>query len=424
MKTPLFLLTLSTFLGAALSFLVQLLLARSLEPASYGIFYSSLTIINVLTPLAGFGVSAYWLKAFGEEGWMAIRWIKPSLQFTVLSLLGVLLALFCYVFFIENDNVVRQLLLVMSVLIVGQISVELVGSLLQLEEKYLQLSMWQFSPHLLRFFVIVILLSMGIVADHSALSVGWGFTFVAVVLLLSGIRKILQSIQGNLSLVGHGERNIISSESLPSVYDVFKNALPFGLAGFFYLLYFQSNIVIVNNLLSSSDAGLYGVMLTVLTAIYLFPAIIYNKFLLPKIHRWAYQDKRQFVKVYKKGNIIMFTFGCLAAFVVMIFSSYVVPLLFGMSYSVVGDLLFFAAFAIPFRFLASSLGAFLVTKDNMRLKVIAMGITAIVSVIVNFWMISIYGLQGAALSVIFVDAFLCSLYYVLVRVCVFRNSRV
>src|SRR5687767_12146338 len=64
--------------GAGFAFLTQVFLARKLGSNDFGAFSSALTTITLLAPLAGFGISQYWLKAFGQEGWAAKRWLKPS----------------------------------------------------------------------------------------------------------------------------------------------------------------------------------------------------------------------------------------------------------------------------------------------------------------------------------------------------------
>ena len=71
----------ATALGAVVVFLTQALLAHALGPASYGLFVSSLAMVRMIAPLAGFGISPFWLMAYGAEGWAADRWLRPSLQF-------------------------------------------------------------------------------------------------------------------------------------------------------------------------------------------------------------------------------------------------------------------------------------------------------------------------------------------------------
>ncbi len=79
--------------GAGLSFLAQVLFARQLTPGDYGALASALVAVTLLASLAGFGVGQFWLKIFGAEGWLARRWLRPSLGFASLSCLAACLSL-------------------------------------------------------------------------------------------------------------------------------------------------------------------------------------------------------------------------------------------------------------------------------------------------------------------------------------------
>src|SRR5690606_1126389 len=84
---------------------------------------------------------------------------------------------------------------------------------------------------------------------------------------------------------------------------------PFGLAGVFYLAYFQSGIILVSYILGDEAAAQYGVAITIMTAIYMFASLIYQKFLMPKIHRWANQDRVMLEEVSKNGIFLMLLLG-------------------------------------------------------------------------------------------------------------------
>ncbi len=71
--------------GAGLAFITQVVLARELTPAGYGVFAAALATVALLAPLAGFGVQGFWLKAFGVEGWGAVRWLTQSFRFVITS---------------------------------------------------------------------------------------------------------------------------------------------------------------------------------------------------------------------------------------------------------------------------------------------------------------------------------------------------
>ncbi|MBW6519414.1 MAG: oligosaccharide flippase family protein [Desulfoarculaceae bacterium] len=77
-------------MGAGCAFLTQVLLARELGPAAFGAFAAALAMVVLVAPLAGFGVAGFWLKAFGQEGWQAVRWLRASLKYTLLNTLLVL----------------------------------------------------------------------------------------------------------------------------------------------------------------------------------------------------------------------------------------------------------------------------------------------------------------------------------------------
>ena len=135
------LLWLGSILGAGCAFLTQMLLARELGPDAFGVFAAALAMVVLVTPLASFGIGAFWLKAFGQEGWAAVRWLRESLKYTLITTLLVLSALFTWAMFGPHDETTRNLLMVLSVYLLGQVAVELVSAKLQLEERYLALAL-------------------------------------------------------------------------------------------------------------------------------------------------------------------------------------------------------------------------------------------------------------------------------------------
>ena len=84
------LLWLGSLLGSGSTFVIYIILARELGVDNFGLFGSALSTVIIFILLAGFGISQFWLKIFGQEGWNAIRWIKPSLKFVGLTI--------CFVF--------------------------------------------------------------------------------------------------------------------------------------------------------------------------------------------------------------------------------------------------------------------------------------------------------------------------------------
>lgn len=422
MKSALLLLTISTYSGAALTFLTQVLLARNLSSYDFGAFSAALTIITLVTPIAGFGVSTFWLKAFGEEGWQGLRWIKPSIRFTLLTM-GLSVSITLCVSFLLSDGLTSQILYILIFFIFGQVTVELTSSIYQLEERYKKLAIFQFLPHFIRctlLLIAILFLDTQLTSYHAAII----YTATASLIILLGSPLIYKAHNGRIDLEGHNRSTIIRKfEKEPTILNVADNCWPFGLGSTFYFLYFQSNIVLIKFFIGNESAAQYSIAITIMTAIYLFPNTLYQKLLLPKIHRWANQDKNHLKKVYENGNISMLAIGITTCILVYFLSPTIIPIVFGNKYLGVIELISILSFSIPFRFVATSVGAMLVTKEHMRKKVIIMGFVAVFNITITTAFIINLGIYGAGYATIATDILLLVLYYSYVRKFIFKKEK-
>ena len=416
------LLWLGSILGAGCAFLTQVLLARELGPAAFGVFAATLAMVMLVSPLASFGVGSFWLKAFGQEGWQAVRWLRASLKYTLLTTLLVLAALFSWAMFGPHDAITRSLLIVLSVYLLGQIAVELVSAKLQLEERYLALALWQFLPHLLRL-LLVAMLALVMVQWMTLHNVAYAYALISVAVFLLGAFLMWRMYRGQLALKGHGTAKVgatLSGQST-SMRQVIAQSWPFGLAGVFYLIYFQSDIILLKYITGDEAAGSYNVAFVIMVAVYMLPSVIYQKFLLPKIHRWANHDRAKFYQVYRQGNIVMLILGLLAMVAIWMLAPWGVVFLFGQNYQEAVRLLVILAVSAPVLFVASSVGATLVTQEHMKSKVKCMGVVAGVNIVLNILLIPHYGAFGAAVATIISNVALLVIYYFYAEKLVFSD---
>ena len=397
--------------GAGCAFLSQVVLARTLGTSGFGMFSAALATVTLLVPLAGFGVAAYWLKVFGEEGWRARRWWSGSFLFVVVSTAFVILVLSVWAWLGPHEFSMSILLWLLLSYVLGQVALELVSSKFQLEEKYLTLAMWQFLPHLGR----LMLVTVGAWWFSNTFSVymaGLAYAVISVVVLVIGFLILLAMRRGYFSLQGHGAPSVLmASENKPSPFELVAEAWPFGAAGLFYLIYFQSAVILLAYLINSTASGIYNVAFIIMAAVYLFPSVIYQKYLLPKIHRWANSDRVKMLETFRLGNRYMLLFGSVAMILLWLGGWWLIPLLFGEEYIESVWVLNVLALAAPIRFVASSVGSVLVTKENMKRKVRYMGIVGLFNVILNIVMIPFFGVIGAAIASVASDSLLLFLYF-------------
>ncbi|CEP36898.1 Membrane protein involved in the export of O-antigen and teichoic acid [Halomonas sp. R57-5] len=411
---------LATLTGAGLAFITQAILARSLLPEAYGVFSSSLSFVMLFVPLAGFGVAQFWLKAFGQEGWAAKRWLNGSIRFTSYSTGLVYCGLIVWAVIGPHNYITSLVLCLLAFHVLAQVVLELVSSRLQLEERFLSLAIWQLFPHLLRFFLVAAL-ALFLSEKINVVLGSLMYAVVALVMIPIGYFMLKPMFNNKFGLVGHEKHFKEFCENKKSWKAVINSSWPFGLAAFAHLIYYQSDIVLLKYLDSDASAGIYNIAFLVISAIYLLPGVIYQKYFLPKIHRWSIQDPSRVKKVFEQGNIAMLLLGLLFLVGIWVASDWMVLLLFGDTYSSASSVLKMLSFSVPFMFVAFSAGAVLVTQNHMKLKVKLMMSVALMNVLLNTILIPVYGMMGAAIATILSNALLALLYFITAKRLVVKN---
>lgn len=383
-------LTLGTVAAAAASLLSQLFAARLMGPESFGIFAAALTSINFVGPIAAFGVAGFWLKVFGREGRSATRWIRPSLKLCAATTLAATTSLVLW-FQFQPDPHLREVGLVLLPLIAMQVSVSLAIANMQVRENYLYASFWYAASPAGRLAAVGLLavLPMAFVPMNLAVI----NMLVGLVLAVLAIRTVASSYPK------------VSASGL-SPASVARRSWQFGLDGVLYLAYHQLGLVVVLFAIDEAAAGMFAAAFIFLNAAYMFPSIIFQKFLLPKLHRWANSSPDSLILVARLGSVLMFLAGLLMASFIYFFAHDFVRLVFGEGYSSGVLVLQTLALAIPFKYAASSVGSVLTSGHLLRSKLLIMGTTAAVYLPTCYILSSFYGLAGAAVATILAEVML------------------
>lgn len=391
-------LSLATAAGAAMVFITQTVLARQLGPAAYGLFASSLATVTIVAPLAGFGLSQFRLRVYGAEGWAADRWLRPSLYLSAITTVLALGIVITWAFTLAPTQATRYILLALSPVILGVLAVDLLGSKLRLEERYQALAAWQLLIPSGRLAVAIsLLLIPGMTVDAVAL----GYCAISMGIVFLAMPQLRALMRGEMKLHGHGPRVAQSTPpASPSVTQLWSQAWTYGLAAALYPVFFQVSTVLLKYLGSDTQAGMYGIAMAVMSAVYLIPTTIYQKFLLSKLHRWAVHDKPKFWSVYRKGIISMLALGLAISLAMVVLSPWLVPILFGEAYRDVVNILLVLALCPPIRFLSTAIGAVLLSSTHMHYRVWAMGLAAAITIALNLILIPLYHELGAAFATV------------------------
>ncbi|MFM0027749.1 glycosyltransferase [Paraburkholderia madseniana] len=397
-------LTVSSLGSACLAFLVQAALARTLTATEYGHFASALAPLVIIAPAVGFGLPVFWLKLYGTEGWAAIRWMRASVQFVKASSLLCVSAALIWAYLGTKERLTAQLMLWMLPVVLAQGAVELASAKFQLEERFGFVAAWQIIQHSARFALVLVCFWM----NAKAQIVAAGFGCIAMLVTLGAWHTLSPMRDGSVRLVGHGPRTavaetMLNAQSLTATM-LLRGALPFGISSFLYFAYAQSGLLVVSLLTTPADTGVYSVAVTILSAIYLVPTILYQKLLMPRLHRWAASNDARLYKTYRSGNRWMFWIGAAAGLLAALAAPLAIPAVFGHAYQRSVGLVTLMAVCAPLRFVTTSISSFMTTRDHIHTRNLCAGLAWLCSVVAACLLIPFFGLTGAAGAAVFGEA--------------------
>lgn len=401
-----------TIFSMIASFLVRVFLARNSSVEAFGNYSSILTIITTFAPLCGFGVAQWWLKISGQYGITGFPYIRKSVKFIICTTAIVFIFLTLWFLLSLTANLLIMSLLLIFILFNNVVS-ELVVSTLQLQSKYFALSVWQFLQASM-VLIIAILFLFIVKKDFSEVDIGILYFINSIIFSFIGFFIIKQyfSRQYSLYLI---EQNFCENLEKYPITTLIKEVVPFGIAGLFYLIYYQLGIVFVRYFEGAEAASYYSIAFSFLSVAIAVPGVIYQKFLLPKLHHWAYHDRKIFLQSYKYGNYLMIVLGCICGLGLWLLAPHFITWFFGDRYLSAIPLVQLMAINIPIVYLASSAGSLLVTQDHMKVKVIYMGISAVISLILNPILVFEFGVYGAVYTNIISNFCILIFYFRAVR---------
>jgi O-antigen/teichoic acid export membrane protein len=410
-----------TLVGAVAGIAAQMLIARTLGAEDYGILSSALGLATLAVPLGVFGTAQYWLKVFGEEGWSARCWFRPSLQFLALSTSIIILALALWGAFGPNDGRHQVVIFVLLPVTISLVSIEVVGSKYQLEQRYGPFAAVGAATPILRLLVAASAFFTVFHGDVLMLT-AIGYLVASLVIIAVLVPQLHQLWLLRIDLMGHDAEPKGPLPVNGSIGTLLAQSWVFGVAGLLYLAWAQGHVVIAQYALGSHDAGIYNAALVILNAVCLLPTVAFSKFLLPKIHRWAAQDFERLKTFGRAASVSMFGIGIVTAAALYFGAPFAVHLAFGPGFDTAASVLQVLALTIPMRFLGYSAGAMLRTQYFMKIKVAILVVAVVFNLGLAALLLPLWGVVGLAATVSITECLLVSSYVYFMEVHYFRRE--
>lgn len=400
----------SVFISAGSGFLVQLYLAKKLSVYDYGVYTSIINLVNLIAPIVAFGIASFLLRAYSEEGNHASRWMKNVIQTLVLTTTLAFIILQSWSYY-KNGFEFYFIIYCLFFIYMVSISYNSFTTLkYQLEENYKLLSLWQLAPKFLMLVMLIIVLST---QPANIRNVAIAYSTSGLLVIIMSIISLKAMTTGKLKI--HNNNEVESKGIEVSIYRLIKNSYPYGLSGLFYLIYYQSDILILSYYLDYIEVGYYGFALVFVTAVCLIPSVYYLTFRLKKIHILAKIDRKSLKSYYQSHIKYSFIIGLLFFIILIVCIKPFIGFVFGIKYEPALNIIYMLGAYIPIKFLTLNSDSIMHTEGLVEIKVKIMGVAALLNILINFALIPEFGTMGAVVSTIATELFLLICFYAVLK---------
>ncbi|MEZ9361661.1 flippase [Vibrio cyclitrophicus] len=181
------------------------------------------------------------------------------------------------------------------------------------------------------------------------------------------------------------------------------------LSGFMAVVYLKVDQIMLGQMLGATSVATYAVAVRLSEVWYFFPAALVGSFF-PKLLEAKRNDKGYINQLQNLCDILFWS-SVILALVISLSSKYIVGVFFGEEYITASKILNIHIWAAVFIFMRALLSKWLIAEGMLPFSLLSHGIAAVVNVVLNLYLIPLYGGVGAAWAT-FVS-YGCSSYLVL-----------
>ena len=373
------------FILLFVEFLVVALVARSLGVSDYGVLAFILAVISFLTPFTVFGLSGVLVRySIDRNGYSLSTIISSAIMLRVFASSFIFLILFIFSDSINLDTLVIKYILILAACELVK-SFNSVGSWFESELK----SEWTAKVRVLTILFTASLKLYGVMIDK-----GWEY-FVIV----QGIETIVHSILLVYIFYIKSEAKIgIGYVNITLIKEYVVKGFPLLISSIGAIIYLKSDVLMVKYILGEHSAGIYSAATRVSELTFVIP-VIFIIAIFPIMMKYKNNEflSREFGK---KILAILFYGGFIIMLGMLVFSSHIIHLLYGLDFSMSAVVLSVHCMCLPFVFTRAYISKWIITKQVYYISLISQLSGALSNIVGNYFLIPIYGEVGAATATI------------------------
>ncbi len=364
-------------------YFVSIWLAREIGAENFGIYSYALSIVAILMSFAVFGIQGVGIKTIVEN--------KADEKSILGTLFGIRLSagslsyitLIVILFFINTDHD--------KFLLAAIIGLKLIVSSFNVIDYYfdaLVQSKYKVRARVTAYIIRTLLIILFIIAK---VSLYWLAVIVFFEEIVGSLLVIYFFFKRGNSKIRQWKFETHIAKSMV------KQSWPLIFSNIGAMLYLKIDQLMVVDMLGETAGGHYAAAVKITELFYFIPAIIISS-AYPIIIESKKKSKKEYLEKLKLTNMILFTLAIIFSFFVATFSDQIIYFTFGSEYLASVKVVTYHIWTLVFVYVGQVLSRWLIIEKLTIFSLIRHGSGVIVNLVLNFLLIPLYGMVGAAVA--------------------------
>ncbi|MFG6100450.1 flippase [Leptothoe sp. ISB3NOV94-8A] len=365
-------------------------LARYLQPSQYGALSYAIVFVSLFTNLTSLGLRDVVIREYinaknspDEEGLLTDVVLNTAIVLRCLAGILVIFFIVLYIFFGVNDQLTKQIILIISVGLIFKVS--------EVFEYPFEANIDTKSTNIAKAIVwtskmavlgILIYYKQPIYVLASLIPVEALISLIFLFFIYRNKKYRFQPLQ------------LFSRQK---AVDLLQDSWPLMISGLAVIIYMRADQVMLKSMVGNYEVGIYSAAAQLIEAIYVFPVAIINS-ILPKLIQAKSQEDTIFMaqqqRLYDATSLV--SYGLISC--TFILSRTLVIYIYGESYAKAGVILALLAWSILPVTLGVARNSFFITENCPGIKLQIVLVSCLLNVGLNFWLIPILSSIGAAIA--------------------------
>lgn len=368
---------------------VGIWVARYLGPEQFGLFSYAASFVGLFAVFATLGLDGIVVRElvkdenYRDELLGTAFWLKLFGAFGVLGFLAIAIN------FTSNDTGTNILIFIIASATIFQ-SFNVVDFYFQSKV----MSKYVVYANIISLFISSIVKIVLILNEAPFITFAWVVLFDSFILALGFIYFFFKKSNFNI-------RSLIFKKEI--ALNLLKDSWPLILSGIVISIYMKIDQIMIKEMLGSEAVGQYAAAVRLSEAWYFIPTVIATSLFPAIINAKKISEKLYYARFQKLYDLMVWM--AIAIAIPMTFmSDWIVELLYGEQYNQAGGVLMIHIWAGIFVFLGVASGKWLLS-ENLQLYSFYRALAgAVINIILNYTLIPIYGIYGAAFATLIAQA--------------------